>query len=179
MKNWIKGKYKHFIAWAILLVYVLAANPIYVRWILQDGKPLGTQAVLPAVSKDVVFHLGDQVLLLRSHAQDLYDLKGYAFFRASPEQENKITVVLSSATENIIFPTHTVARPNMIESYPGYTRRMDHAEFSLLLSQNALSPGIYHIGILLENKNGTGQSYVLTGGTIKKTPNTLTYTLTP
>jgi hypothetical protein len=179
MKNWVKGKYKHFIAWAVLLVYVLAANPVYVHWILKDGKPLGRQAVLPAVSKDIIFHLAELIQPLRIQRQDLYDLKGYAFFRSSPEQENTITVVLSSATENIIFPTHTVARPNMIESYPGYTRRMDHAEFSLLLSQNALSPGTYRIGILLQNKNGSGQSYVLTNGTIKKTPNTLTYTLTP
>jgi hypothetical protein len=181
MRNWFKGKSKHFIACAVLIVYVFVANPLYVRVFLRDGKPLGTQLALPAVSKDVIYHLGDQIQSLRINGQDLYELKGYAFFPSNREQENNITVVLSSAAGNTTFATRRVALPNMIESYPGYTKGMDHAEFSLLLSQNALSPGTYHIGILLQNKNGPGQSYVLTGGTLKKTPNTLsyTYTLTP
>jgi hypothetical protein len=178
MRNWFIGKYKHFIACAVLIVYVFAANPLYVRFVLKDGKPQGTQAALPAVSKDVIYHLGDQIQSLRINGQDLYELKGYAFFQAEREQENDITVILSSATGNTVFATRTVALPNMIESYPGYTKGMQHAEFSLLLSQNALSPGTYHIGILLQDKNGPGQAYVLTGGTIKKTPNTLTYTYT-
>jgi len=181
MRNWLKKTYKHFIACAVLIVYVFAANPLYVRFFLKDGKPLSTQVALPASSKGVIYHLGDQIQPLRINGQDLYELNGYAFFEARPEQENKITVILSSATGNSAFATRAVALPNMIESYPGYTKGMDHAEFSLLLSQNALSPGTYHIGILLQNKNGPGQSFVLTGGSIKKTPNTLsyTYTLTP
>jgi hypothetical protein len=181
MRNWFKATYKHFIACAVLIVYVFAANPLYVRFFLKDGKPLSSQVVLPADSKGVIYHLGEQIQSLRINGQDLYELKGYAFFQSNHEQENIITIVLSSATRNTAFATRTVALPNMIESYPGYTKGMDHAEFSLLLAQNALSPGTYHIGILLQNKNGAGQSYVLTGGSIKKTPNTLsyTYTLTP
>ncbi len=179
MKNRIKGKYIHIIACAVLIVYVFTANPLYVRFILKDGKPLGTQVALPAPSKDVVFVLDNLIHPLRINGQDLYDLRGYAFFQANHEQENTITIILSSKAGNVAFPTHSVALPNMIESYPGYDKQMDHAEFSLLLSQNALSPGTYRIGILLQNKNGPGQSYVLTGGSIKKTPNTLTYALTP
>jgi|GEM_PF-3047277 len=181
MKNWIKGKYKHIIACAVLIVYVFTANSLYVRFILKDGKPLGTQVALPAPSKDkdVVFLLDNLIQPLRINGQDLYDLRGYAFFQANHAQENNITIILSSKAGNVAYPTHSVALPNMIESYPGYDKQMDHAEFSLLLSQNALSPGTYRIGILLQNKNGSGQSYVLTGGSIKKTPNTLTYTLTP
>jgi len=175
MRNW----YKHFIAVALLIIYVFAANPLYVRFFLKDGKPLGTQVALPNTSKDVIYQLGDQIQSLRVNGQDLYQLNGYAFFQYNHEQENNITVILSKATGNMAFATRPVALPNMIESYPGYTKGMDHAEFSLLLSQNALAPGTYHIGILLQNKNGAGQSYVLTGGLLKKTPNTLTYTLTP
>jgi len=180
MRNWLKAIYKHCIAIAILIAYVFAANPLYVRYVLKDGKPLGTQVALPAPStkKEVTFEMDNLIQSLRVNGQDLFELKGYAFFQANKEQENTITIILSSKTGNIAFPTRTVALPNMIESYSGYTKAMDHAEFSLLLSQNALSPGTYRVGILLQNKNGPGQAYVLTGGTIKKTPNTLTYTFT-
>ena len=178
MRKWIKATYKHFIAIAILIFYVFIANPLYVRFVLKDGKPLGTPATLPTVSKDVVYHLSDQIQSLRVNGQDLYELKGYAFFKANPEQANNITVILSSLAGNSAFSTRPVALPNMIESYPGYNKGMDQAEFSLLLSQNAFAPGTYNIGILLQNKAGSGQAYVLTGGAIKKTPNTLTYTYT-
>jgi hypothetical protein len=178
MRNWFKGNYIHFIACAVLIIYVFAANPLYVRFFLKDGKPLGTQVDLPGSSNDVIYHLGDQIQPLRINGQDLYELKGYAFYKSNHEQENKITIILSSVTGDIAFATRTVALPNMIESYPGYTKGMSHAEFSLLLSQNALAPGTYHIGILLQDKNGPGQAYIMTGGSIKKTPNTLTYTYT-
>jgi hypothetical protein len=181
MGNWFKAIYKHCIVLAILIASVFTANPLYVRFVLKDGKPLGAQGTLPAPSttKEVTFEMDNLIQSLRVNGQDLYELKGYAFFKANKEQENTITIILSSKTGNIAFPTRTVALPNMIESYAGYTKAMDHAEFSLLLSQNALSPGVYRVGILLQNKNGSGQAYVLTGGTIKKTPNTLSYTFTP
>ncbi len=179
MKNWIKRIFKLFIPGIFLLFYVFAANPLYVRFVLKNGKPLATQVTVPAASNDIVYHLDTLIQALRVDGQDLYDLRGYAFFSSNREQDNTITIILSSPAGNIAFPTHTVAFPNMIESYPGYTKGMSRAEFSLLLSQNALPPGTYRLGILLQNKNGPGQSYVLTGGVIKKTPNTLTYTLTP
>jgi len=178
MRNWIKASYIHLIIVAVLIVYVFAANPLFVRFILKDGKPLSTRLTLPGVSTGVIYHLGDQIQPLRVTGQDLYELNGYAFFQANHTQENKITIILSSQTGELAFPTRTVAFPNMIESYPEYTKGMDHAEFSLLLSPYTLSPGTYRIGILLQNKNGAGQAYVMTGGSIKKTPNTLTYTYT-
>ncbi len=119
MKKWFKGIYKHVIAVAVLIVYVFSANSLYVRFILKDGKPLGTPVTLPAPSKDITFVLDNLVQPLRINGQDLNDLHGYAFFQANKDQENTITIILSSKAGNLAFPTRTVDKPNMIESLPG------------------------------------------------------------
>jgi hypothetical protein len=175
MKNWISGKQKHIIVWGVLLIYLLSANQLYVQLILKNGKPISTIAVVPAETIGVIFRLSDFLQPLRVNGQDLVELKGYAFTSANPKAENKITIILNSATQNLAFSTRANPFPNMIESYKGYTRGMDHAEFSLLLSKNALKPGTYKIGILLEEIGGANQSYVLTGCSIQTTPNTIRY----
>jgi hypothetical protein len=52
---------------------------------------------------------------------------------------------------------------------------MDHAEFSLLISKNAVKPGTYQIGILLEKMDRSSRSFVNTSSTIQKTPNIIRY----
>jgi hypothetical protein len=51
---------------------------------------------------------------------------------------------------------------------------MDQAEFSLFISQAVFKPGVYKIGVLLENTVGTSRTLMMTGSQIKVTPNTIT-----
>jgi len=175
MKRWFSGIQKHIIIWGVLLVYLFSANQLYVQYILKNGKPFSTAIDLPAQTNGVTYRLSDFVQPLRYEGQDLVELKGYAFNAANPTAENKITIILSSADQKLAFQTRPDPFPNMIESYPNYTKGMDHAEFSLLLSKNALKPGTYKIGILLEDSRGASRAYVLTGSSIRKTPNIISY----
>jgi len=86
---------------------------------------------LPSETQNIVFHLSDALQPVRYDGEDLYELIGFAFFQANPEAETKITIALTSSTQSLGFPTRSVAFPNMIESYPGYKKIMDQAEFSL------------------------------------------------
>jgi hypothetical protein len=178
MKNWITRNQKHLIIWAILIVYLFAANPIYIHFFLKNGKPVSENIALPPAAKTVVFKLAD-MQPVRIDGQDLYQIRGFAFQNYDPSLANTITIVLSSKTQNIAFSTSSVDHPNMIESYPGYTQSMDHDEFSMLLADRVLEPGTYQVGILLEQTGGTTRSYVATGSTIIKTPNTIQYKAVP
>ncbi len=184
MKRWINGKEKHFAVLAVLLVYLFAANPIYVHFFLKNGKPVSSNVALPAPANTmvsntkVVYKLAD-MQPVRIDGQNLYQIRGFAFRASSPEEENKISIVLSALGQNLVFPTSTVPHPNMIQSYSGYTQGMDHDEFSMLLSNAVLKPGTYQVGILLEETGGSIRSYVRTGAVIKKTPNTIKYIPAP
>jgi hypothetical protein len=184
MKRWIIGKQKHFAILAVLLVYLFAANPIYTHFFLKNGKPVSSNVALPAPSSTmvynsrIVFKLAD-MQPVRIDGQNLYQIRGFAFEASNPVKENKISIVLSTKNQNQVFPTSTVPHPNMIQSYSGYTKGMDHDEFSMLLSDAVLKPGTYQVGILLEEIGGSTRSYVRTGSVIKKTPNTIKYIPAP
>lgn len=158
----------------VLLIYLIAANPVYVHFFMKNGKPAGQNVALPPSAQDVVYAL-NALQPVRYEGQNLYELRGFAFNKAAPEQQNKITVVLNDQSRNFAFSTLPVQYPNMIESYPGYTPAMDAAEFSMLVSNDGLQPGTYQIGILLEQPGGGKQSFVRTGSVIQKTHNTIEY----
>lgn len=174
MKNWFRSRTKHIIYWGILLIYLLSANTVYTRFFIRDGKPIATPVGLPADTGGITYNLVELRPVLYN-GQALYELKGFAFLTANPTQINKITIILTSGAETRAFSTNSVPFPDMIQAYAGYTAGMDEAEFSMLLSKDVLIPGVYQIGILLENTEGPERTYVLTGNSIKQTPNTVSY----
>jgi hypothetical protein len=175
MLNWLRGIQKHLLIWVVLLVYFFSANQLFVTFFLKNGKPFAQHISIPPVTQGIKFQLSDLLQPVRVDGQALFELKGYVYDPANPVKDVTITVVLSSADQNFEFSTRSVPIPNLIESVPSYTQGMAKDEFSLLISNQALQPGLYTIGILSKNNSGTGQSYVLTGGKIRKTPNTLKY----
>ncbi|MGD0006323.1 MAG: hypothetical protein ABSE06_19090 [Anaerolineaceae bacterium] len=179
MQEWIATNQKHLIVWAVLLVYLVSANQLYVRFILKDGKPVSKNDPLPSETRPIVYQLSDTLQPVRRDGENLYALSGYAFFQDDPLEQTLIRIVLYSPTLKLTFPTQAAQFPDMIRSLSGYQPGMDGAQFSLLLSINTIKPGTYQICILLDSTYGEDQDYVMTNGTILKTPNTITYKLTP
>jgi len=179
MKKWILSNQKHLIMWAVLLIYLASANQLYVNLVLKEGKPVSKNDPLPTETRPIVYQLSDTLQPVRRNGEDLYELNGYAFFQDAPVEPTQIKIVLYSPTLKLTFPTQAAQYPDMIESISEYKPGMDEAQFSLLLSKNALKPGTYQICVLLVGNTGEDQAYVMTTGTILKTPNKITYTLTP
>jgi hypothetical protein len=177
MAHWLKSKKFHLIFWGILAVYLFSASPVYTHFILQNGKPHQPDLPLPSESGNIIYQLGN-LTPIRVSGQDLYELRGFAFVQSRMEQRNKISIVLRSVGapgQTLVFDTHPITVPGMIKTYKGYKPGMDPAEFSFFLSQAVLKPGVYHIGLLLEDQTGTGRALVMTGSSIKITPNTTAY----
>jgi hypothetical protein len=179
MKRWIVSNQKHLILWAVLLIYVASANQLYVTFILKDGKPVSKNDALPSEARRIVYGLSDVLQPVRRNGQSLYELNGYAFFQDNPLEKTRIKIVLYSPTLKLTFPTQAAQYPDMIRSMKGFQPGMEQAQFSLLFSKNTLAPGSYQVCILLDGDAGRDQAYVMTVGTLLKTPNTLTYKLSP
>lgn len=172
MVNWIKSKKFHFIFWAVLVVFVFSANPLYIHYFLKNGKPYQPALPLPAASQGIVYQFG-YFETTRLDGQDLYQIPGFAFNSSDPLMKNKISIVLRSPSKTLVIATQPIRIPGMIRSYQGYKPGMDQAEFSLYLSQAVFTPGVYTVGILLENQAGPQRTYTVTRSTIKVTPNTI------
>ena len=179
MKRWIITNQKHLIVWAVLLIYLASANQLYINLVLKEGKPISKNDPLPSELRPIVYQLSDTLQPVRRNGENLFELNGYAFFQDNPLEPTQIKILLFSPTLKLTFPTQAAQYPDMIQSYSGYKPGMDNAQFNLLLSKNTLKPGTYQVCILLESLAGEDQVYVMTGGTILKTPNTITYKLGP
>jgi hypothetical protein len=172
--KWLKRSYKHLIYWGVLIVYLLAAYPIYTAYFIKNGKPVGTIAQIPQATSSIIYNLVELRPVVYQ-GENLYELKGFAFLQDRPTQVNKITIILSTNNQNIAFSTNSVPSADMIKSYANFKPGMEPAEFSMLISKEVLNPGLYRIGVLLDDTQGSGSSYVLTGSSIKQTPNTLSF----
>ena len=179
MKKWLLSNEKHLFVWAVLLIYLASANQLYVNLVLKEGKPVSKNDPLPSELRPIVYQLSDTLQPVRRNGENLYELSGYAFFQDNPLEQTQIKIMLYSATLKLTFPTQAAPYPDMIQSFSGYQPGMDHAQFDLLFSKNTLKPGSYQVCILLDGNGGEDQVYVMTVGTILKTPNTITYKLTP
>lgn len=178
MNKWFIGKQKHLILWAVLIVYLFSANSLVVNLFQKNGKPVDTSPDLPAPSNDLTVRLGD-MQPVRVDGEDLYEIRGYAFITANPTQPNQISVILSAPGRSLAFLTRPVQHANMIASAPGFKKGMEQAEFSLLLAKNALPPGVYQVGLLLEARDGVQRIFAVTPDTLQKTPNTLRFNVAP
>ena len=174
MAQFIKKHYKHLIYWGVLGIYLAVATPIYTHFFIHYGKPEGVAKDLPTASDAITYNMVELRPVIYQ-GESLYELKGFAFMTASPIQVNKITIVLIGNGKSIAFSTNSVPYPDMIESYPKFQPGMETAEFSMLISKDVLSPGIYQIGVLLEDQEGPDRAYTLTTSTIKQTPNTISF----
>ncbi len=174
MVNWINRKKFHIIFWAALILFIFFANPLYNSYFLKDGKPYQPDLPLPASISGIMYQFGN-LGTIRLNGQDLYEIRGFAFNQSDPLMKNKISVVLRSSTQTLVFATHPITIPGMIRSYKDYKPGMDQAEFSLFFSQTVFNPGTYEIGLLLENQTGPGRTFTMTASTVKITPNTLLY----
>lgn len=176
MRSLINGKQKHFLIWALLLVYILSSNQLYTDLFVRNGKPVSQVVSLPASAKegDVIYKLANFVPV-RYEGQDLFELRGYIFPQANPKLATKITVILISQNQRMAFSTDTVPTNSMIKSFAGYSQGMEKTQFRMLLSKHALNVGVYQIGILLEDMSGSRRWFVPTGATIQKTPNSVRY----
>jgi hypothetical protein len=180
MANWLRSRTFHLIFWGILAVFIFSARPVYIQFFLQNGKPYQPDLPLPSENGNIIYQLGN-LTPVRVAGQDLFELRGFAFVQSDPEMHNRISVVLRSASgapgasQTLMFDTRPVTVPGMIKTYKNYKPGMDPAEFSFFFSQAVLQPGVYTIGLLLEDQNGPGRALIMTGSSIKITPNTTTY----
>jgi hypothetical protein len=172
VRNW----WRHILVIAVLGVYLISANALYVRFILKQGKPILAGGQPPAEQGNVYYKLGE-MRPVRVDGEDLYELKGFAFNADDPQSDHSITVVLISGQGRLDYATTLPAFPNMIRSSKSFKPGMDDAEFRALISKRALPPGSYRVGLLLQKKYSDETLFVITGSTLSKTPNNVRFQL--
>jgi hypothetical protein len=173
MLNTLKKVWFHILVWALMLAYMIVAPDLYVRFVLNNGKPIQFSEELPAVTDQISFSVDilDPIVLDR---QDLYDLWGWAFLQGEPEQSQyERFIVLQSDTNIYFFPTQSSERPDVQEAFPDLTINVLNSGFSTFISKDVVRLGSYQIGIVFRHQSSNAIYYVVTNKMIVRTANQL------
>lgn len=173
--HWLWKHKVHFLIWAVLLVYLLTANRIYVDFFLKNGKPFQEPVALPAETGEVHASI-DAPRTAIVEGESLFVLSGWVFIPGDPESGRyKKTVVFHSVREDLVFQAETLMRSDLTDIYSQYQVNLDEAGFQILFSKDILKPGNYRIGILLEDKQGTIRAYRLVDKYIEREANLIRF----
>jgi hypothetical protein len=171
--KWIKKNKVHLIVWLIMIVYLLSASQIYSTFFLKNGKPLDRMQQLPAENAEVVFHI-DKFETITFDGQEVYEIAGWVFAPTdSNSAQYRKKIILHSVNENLIFPTDIILRKDLNPALSQYSMDLHNAGFDSLISKDALRPGNYRIGFILEDEQGKVKVFKMLNSYIERLPNGL------
>lgn len=160
-----------------MLVYLIFAPSLYIRFVLKDGKPLSVEGGIPVTSDGIKLTI-DGLSPYVFDGQDLYMLSGWAF---SVQEKNispgmyERTIVLVSDSKTYHFPTETIQRPGVQEFYKDLGMNLIDSGFRALIAKDVLQPGEYRIGIIFRDPSTELSSYSdKPRRIVLRTPNQLT-----
>lgn len=173
--NWLV-KYKFYLLpWVVLLVYLLAADPLYSALFVKNGMPAYEQAEAFEAAGKIQFSAQD-LIDLNTGEEDLYELIGWAFMPEITDLKNIETqIVLRSVNENLVFDRVIWRNEKLNEEMPEFKMDLTEAGFRVNISMYALEIDNYQIGILITDKTTGEQYFQLTGSYIERTPNRLRF----
>jgi len=175
-KNWI-----HVIIWAGMIIYLVFAQDLYLHFFLRNGKPILVNAELPAVTNKIKLHI-DTFQPTVYGGQYLYSMVGWAFSTTDPTmrlEDYERQLVLVSDEKNYIYPINTYPRPDVQKAYQSLGMELTNAGFSTWISQDAIQPGIYHIGVVFHDPQKGSTFYASTNKYLIRTPNQIQISLSP
>jgi hypothetical protein len=170
----IQKHWMHFVIWTAMLLYVVAARPLYTHYLLKDGKPVSFDKELPQQMTKRITYAIDRVDPIVVHGQNLYEIWGWSFLKGETNQSvYERLIVLQSDSQTYFFTTTNKARPDVQTAYADLQLDLNNSGFSAHISKDVLKRGTYQIGILLKNRDNGTVYYLVTHKSITRTANRL------
>jgi hypothetical protein len=173
-KNWI-----HILIWGAMFLYLLVARGLRTQFYLDQGKPVRVETSHPREEQQVEFVVDslDQTIVAK---EAVYRLMGWAFSTTdptkSPDQYER-EIILISDEKVYIFPTDTVERQGVQDTFQELNMDLLSSGYSTLIAKDVLPIGEYRVGILFRDPS-TGQEYYTDKPRVilDRTPNSLELT---
>ena len=136
---------------------------------LREGRPEFLVDDLPTASE--MYYGIDQFSRTAVAGESVAVLDGWAFFPrniTAPSRALRRVVLVSGGSLPYLLDLETMERPDVTEAFQHMNWDLDHTGFRAHVSETALRPGVYRIGILQAEAEGDG-SYGLTDLFIQRT----------
>lgn len=154
-KNWL-----HLLIWGAMFFYLLVARSLYTQFFLENGKPVRVETSPPREEPQIRLTVDslDQTIIEK---EEVYRLWGWAFSPTdptmSPDQYER-EIILASNEKVYVFPTDTVARQGVQDTFKDLNMDLLNSGYSTLIAKDVLPVGEYRVGIIFRDPS-TGQEY--------------------
>jgi hypothetical protein len=174
MAQMMRKIWRHLVVWGVVLAYLLAAPGLYDRFIAAEGKPVSVTrddppAADPWIQSDVYY-------LVALNDQGLFQLRGWAF-RTDAEslnsRQDQKQVVLVKSQEMLFFETESERSFDIDVMFADLGIDLTRAGFSARIYKDALTLGMYRVGIFLTGTEDGDTSFAFLKACVLKTPNRL------
>ena len=167
----------HVLIWVAMFIYFFTAPELFTVAFTKFGKPIRIDAQIPGESDQITLVV-EQLEADVKNDQNLSSLDGWAFIIPPDEEKADIfarEITLASGEKVYFFSVESGLREPGEQSY-FIDRGIDLKTlgFHALITDDAIQPGIYRIGIVFRNTS-TGSAYYSDkpASYLVKTPNTL------
>lgn len=167
----------HAVLWGLMIVYFLFAPDVLTLFFTQNGKPLQTDAGIPAESDRINFVIEELAPYVKD-GENLYELIGWSFILPeegiSPDLFTR-EIALVSNERNYFFSVRSGHRkPDISSQFNDIDINFDTIGLSALFAEDAIKPGKYRIGVVFRStSDGSAFYWDKPVYYLVKTPNTL------
>ncbi len=163
----------HFVILGILIVYLIIAPIIEMRYFLTEGKSVKLSGELPE-SVEQIRYAVDKMDEVTLHGERVYKIWGWSFLAEEPDQSKyDIFLVLRSGRKAFFFPATPSRRTDLNKAFPDAGIDLLYSGFHTYIAQDTLNGRNYQIGFLYVDKASGERYYQSTTKRIIRTPNTL------
>lgn len=174
MSKILRQYWIHFFIWSIMIVYLMISIPLHTLFLIKDGKPIKVDEELPAETNQIKYSIGG--LDASDEQLSIYNLHGWAFQtydKNIPLDKFQRDIVLISNKRNYIFPTKSVSRPGVHQTFIDLGMDLNLSGFSAFIFKDAIENDRYCIGIIFRHLSSGSAFFINTAKTLLRTPNFL------
>lgn len=157
----IKKSCFHVLAWCAMLAYFVFAPNLFSSIFTEYGKPIRVNGDIPADSSHITFVVDGFEPYIKE-GENLFNLHGWALIAPDEVALDNVFVreiVLVSDDIKYSFSVVSVHRnPSLLKELTDMEIDLDTLGFHALISEDAIRPGKYRVGIIFRNSK-TGLAY--------------------
>lgn len=163
----------HIALLAAMLLYLVIAPLVEVRFFIDQGKPVQLAGAIPDPTEQIN-HAVDECKEVVFQGEKIYRVNGWSFLTTANDlAEYDVYFVLNAAHHDYSYLTVPGGRRDVPRAFPDVKLDLSNSGFVVFLSRDALPAGEYRISLLYQHK-GTGERiYQKTQRMIVRTPNQL------
>jgi len=163
----------HIALFATLILYLVIAPLIEVKFFIRQGKPVQLTGAIPEPT-DQINHAVDTAKEIFLQGEKIYRVNGWSFLTTATDlADYDIYFILNSPRRDYVYPAAPSGRRDVPRAFPDVKLDLANSGFVVFIARDTLPIGKYRISLLYQHKATGERVYQKTQRLLERTPNQL------